>query len=349
MLRIDGSYGEGGGQILRTALSMSCLLGEPIEIFNIRKGRKMSGLQPQHLTCVKAAKKISDAEVEGDRVGSVNLIFSPKEVRGGDYLFDIGTAGSTSLVFQTVFLPLSSASKPSSIEIIGGTHVPWSPPFHSIVSIFVPTLERMGLRIKLWIEKWGWYPKGGGRVGAEINPVKEISPLRLIERGRLIRIKGISAVSNLPLSIAERQRNEGLKILGENSLVEDSTLRDADIDLIDAPSAGRGTFFFLIAEYENSVSGFSSLGERGKRAEEVAKEACEEFLLFHRSGKTLDPRIADQIIPYLSLAEGESSFTTSRITQHLITNIWVIKKFLHVDIEIEGKEREEGRVIVKPQ
>jgi len=162
MLKIDGSYGEGGGQILRTALSLSCLLREPIEIFNIRKGRKVPGLQPQHLTCVKAAKRVSDADTEGDKVGSINLIFSPKEVKGGYYLFDIGTAGSTSLVLQTLFLPLSLAPNPSKVEITGGTHVPWSPPFHYLNYIVIPILERMGLRIRLWIEKWGWYPKGGG-------------------------------------------------------------------------------------------------------------------------------------------------------------------------------------------
>ncbi len=341
MLKIDGSYGEGGGQVLRTVLSLSCLLREPIEIFNIRKGRKAPGLQPQHLTCVKAAKKISDAEVEGDKVWSVNLRFSPKEVRGGDYLFDIGTAGSTSLVLQTILLPLSFAIGKSKIEIIGGTHVPWSPPFHYINNVFIPTIERMGLRTRLWIEKWGWYPKGGGRVGAEINPVKEISPLRLIERGRLIRIKGFSAVSNLPLSIAERQKAEGLRILKDNGL-------DAEMEIIDAPSIGRGTFFFLIAEYENSTSGFSSLGERGKKAEEVAKEACEEFLSFHRSGMSLDPRLADQIIPYLAFTKAESSFTTSRITRHLLTNIWIVKQFLSIEIGVEGMEGEKGRVIVKP-
>jgi len=171
MLKIDGSYGEGGGQILRTALSLSCLLREPIEIFNIRKGRKVPGLQPQHLTCVKAAKRVSDADTEGDKVGSINLIFSPKEVKGGYYLFDIGTAGSTSLVLQTLFLPLSLAPNPSKVEITGGTHVPWSPPFHYLNYIVIPILERMGLKIRLWIEKWGWYPIGGGIVHVRINPI----------------------------------------------------------------------------------------------------------------------------------------------------------------------------------
>lgn len=342
MLKIDGSYGEGGGQILRTALSLSCLLKKPIEIYNIRKGRKVPGLQPQHITCVKAAKTISNAETEGDKVGSLNLIFSPGEVNGGDYSFDIGTAGSASLVLQAIFLPLGLTSTRSKVEITGGTHVPWSPPFHYLSNIFIPTIGRMGLRIMLWIDKWGWYPKGGGKVIAEIYPAKSLFPLDLIKRGRILEIKGISAVSNLPLSIAERQKAEGLRILRENGF-------NADIELIDAPSIGRGTFFFLFAEYENSTSGFSSLGERGKRAEDVAKEACEEFLSFNSSGSTLDPRLADQIVPCLSLAKEESSFTISRITQHLLTNIWLIKQFLHVRIELKGREGEEGRVIVKPQ
>lgn len=337
MLKIDGSYGEGGGQILRTALSLSCLLRRPIEIYNIRKGRQRPGLQPQHLTCVRAAKTISDAETEGDKVNSLDLRFSPKEVKGGSYFFDIGTAGSISLVLQTLFLPLSFGSNKSTIEIIGGSHVPWSPSFHYLKEVFIPSVEKMGCRINLRIERWGWYPKGGGKVVAEIIPVNTLSPLALVERGELTGIKGISAISNLPLSIAGRQKAEGLRILRENGL-------DGDIELINAPSIGKGTFFFILARYVNSLTGFSSLGAIGKRAEEVGREACQEFLSFHNSGRAIDPRLADQLVPYLSLANGNPSFTTSRITQHLLTNIWLVKQFLPVKIEIDGKEGEEGMV-----
>lgn len=340
MIKIDGGYGEGGGQILRTAISLSCLLKQPIEIYNIRKGRKKPGIQPQHLTSIRAAKKISNAYTEGDRIGSLNLIFSPNEIKGGDYSFDIGTAGSISLVIQTIILPLSTAPTNSTIEIIGGTHVPWSPPFHYLKEIFIPILGKMGFDIKLFIEKWGWYPIGGGKVRAEIKSVKDLTPISITERGRLKGIKGISAVSNLPLSIAERQKEEGLKILRRNGI-------DADIEIVNAPSNGKGTFFFLLAGYENSFAGFSALGEKGKRAEEVSMEACKEFFAFNNSAGALDPRISDQIIPCLCLIKGESAFTTARITRHLHTNIWLVKEFLPVKIEIEGKEGEEGKIYFK--
>ncbi len=345
ILGIDGSYGEGGGQILRTSLALSCVLGRPIEIFNIRKARKKPGLQPQHLTAVKAAAAVSRAEVEGVELSSTALRFSPTRLVGGDYFFDVsekrGSAGSTSLVLQTILLPLCCAEHPSTITVIGGTHVPWSPTFHYLEYVFLPMLRRLGAAAGLGIEKWGWYPIGGGAVRARVNPQKEFFPLRLTERGNLLRVSGISAVSNLPQDIARRQRARALDALAQRGI-------DASIETVSAPSAGKGTLVFLCAEFENATIGCDSLGAIGKRAEEVADEACTALFEYLDTKGALDPHLADQIIHYLALAKGPSEFTTSRITQHVLTNIWAVKQFMDIDIEVEGNEGEEGKISILP-
>ena len=344
-MQMDGNYGEGGGQILRTTLSLSCILKRPVEIINIRKGRKIPGLQPQHLTSVNACKKISKAEVWGDSLQSLILRFSPQQTEGGDYSLDVAekkrSAGSTSLVLQTLFLPLSRCQHSSNIKILGGTHVPWSPPFDYLKEIFVPMVEKIGCEIKLEIKKWGWYPKGGGEVLCTIQPTSEFSPLNLTERGKLLRLSGISVVSNLPHSIAERQKNQTIKVLKDKGF-------SPEIKVSQAPSIGQGTSFFLKAEFENSVAGFGALGERGKRAEKVAEEACLEFWQFMQSAGAVDPHLADQLIPYLALAHGRSTLTVSKISKHLLTNIWVVKQFLQTEILVEGEEGEQGRVIINP-
>ncbi len=343
-IKIDGSYGEGGGQILRTSLSLSCVTKRPIEIYNIRKGRKKPGLQPQHLTCVKAAQAISDAEVQGAELQSQNLIFIPKTIKAEDYLFDVGeikgSAGSASLVLQTLLLPLFYADTPSTVTIIGGTHVPWSPPFHYLKDVFGAVIYRMGFKIELEIEKWGWYPIGGGKIRAVINPAKALQGINITERGKLKTVTAVSAVSNLPLSIAERQKDKGIGLLNKKGI-------KVNIDIINAPSVGKGTFFFLLAEFENSIAGFSSLGAIGKKAEEVSEEACEELFDFIEANGAIDPHLADQLILYMAMAGKESSFTTSRITQHLLTNIWAIKHFLSVNIKVEEIDGG-GRVTVLP-
>ncbi|MBI5745457.1 MAG: RNA 3'-phosphate cyclase [Nitrospirae bacterium] len=342
-IKIDGGYGEGGGQILRSALALSSLTKRPMEVHNIRKGRKNPGLQPQHLTSVLAAQKIASADISGAALGSQHLRFLPKGIQGGNYSFDVsekkGSAGSVTLVLQTILLPLSLAIRGSTIGIIGGTHVPWSPSFQYLDHIFLPVAKRIGLDIRLTLERWGFYPKGGGKVEAEVLPAGSFSAIDIKERGDLKRIWGVSATSNLPRSIAERQRDQAVTILKGRGFAP-------QIDIVEAPSIGQGTFLILITEFENSIAGFSSLGARGKRAEKVGEEAATAFLDFYQSGAALDPYLADQLLPYLAIAKGESIITTSRISRHLLTNIWVIEQFLPVKFIVEGKEGEPGKITV---
>jgi RNA 3'-terminal phosphate cyclase (ATP) len=356
MIEIDGSYGEGGGQILRTALSLSCLFKKPFRIFNIRKARKKPGLMPQHLTCVRAAQLLSNAEVTGDQKGSTELLFLPKEIKGGDFYFDIGTAGSTSLVLQTIIPSLLFLKEKATITLKGGTHVPFSPSFHYLDRIFASFLKRMGIDVHLSIESYGFYPKGGGKVRADIFPVKNIKPLNIPDRGRILKLMGHSGVGNLPLSIAERQRNALLKSLITHGFTEKQLIIPPcpplekggqvgfDIELLDVPTPGQGTFIFLHSESENSIAGFSSLGERGKKAEAVGEEAVIEFFRYFSTNAALDSHIADQIVLYLSLCKEESVFTTSCITQHVLTNLWVIGLFHEFRYSFEGKIGEAGKV-----
>jgi len=345
MVRIDGSFGEGGGQILRTSLALSCVLGKPVEIANIRTGRKNPGLQPQHLTAVKAAASIAGAEVQGAELSSTALRFRPDRTSGGTYHFDVaekrGSAGSTSLVLQTILLPLCFAEQASVIFVKGGTHVPWSPSFHYLRSIVAPLLFRLGVHAEYTIQSWGWYPIGGGQVSARITPAQSLRPLTAIDRGRLLRVTGISSIANLPEHIAARQRDRALAVLGRQGI-------DASIETLSAPSAGKGSFLFLAAEFEHLAAGFGSLGAIGKRAEEVADEACDELLFHLRAQGALDPHLADQVVPWLAFCSGPSEFTTSRVTRHLLTNLWVVRQFMDADVRVEGNEGEEGRILIRP-
>ncbi|OGW51803.1 MAG: RNA 3'-terminal-phosphate cyclase [Nitrospirae bacterium RBG_13_43_8] len=341
MLEIDGSFGEGGGQILRTSLSLSCLLNKPFRLFNIRRRRKKPGLMPQHLMGIRSLKLISNARVDGDFQGSTELVFEPGEVKAGDYFFDIGTAGSTSLLLQAILPPLIFANNRSSLTLKGGTHVPLSPPFHYINKIFIPVMNKLGIKVKAAIESYGFYPKGGGKVHAEIKPIDEIAPVNYLERGEFKNVYGFSGVGNLPLSIAERQKNAALSILASRGV-------NAEIETISVSTPGQGTFIFLEAETENCLAGFFSLGERGKKAELVGEEAAKEFLDYYSASACLDRNLADQIVLYLAISKGESSFTTTEISGHLLTNLWVIEKFLGIRYTIEGEMGRPGKVTINP-
>jgi RNA 3'-terminal phosphate cyclase (ATP) len=327
---IDGRHGEGGGQILRTALTLSALFAVPLHIHHIRGSRKKPGLRPQHLTAVQALARITGARVEGATVGSCKLVFEPGTIKGGNHSFQIGTAGSTGLALQTIIPVLLFGKTSSQIHISGGTHVPWSPSFHYLEAVFAPTLKKMGGAVSFEIEQWGWYPKGGGSVISKIGSTQDLTALHLSDRGKLLDLHILSAVSNLPLSIAERQRDHALKRINHLGL-------SPYIQIEDAPSRGQGTVLFLAAQFEGSTGGFTSLGRKGKSAEAVADDACNEFLNFLDSKAVIDVHLADQLVLYMALARGPSTLITQTITDHLLTNVWVIEQFAPVKFNVDQK------------
>lgn len=344
-LEIDGDYGEGGGQILRTSLSLSAILGQPVRLTNIRSGRKKPGLAAQHVTAVNAVTAITNAEVEGARLGSQALTFVPRGIRGGNYIFDVAdvrpSAGALSLVFQSAAIPLAYADAPSTLTLRGGTHVPYSPNVHYLQTVFIPMLAKFGFQCSLSLTRWGWYPSGGGEARARIQPVSDWRGVNLSNRGALKAIRGISAISNLPNHIASRQRERCMTRLARFA-------PSVNIDLVEGKSIGQGSLVFLNAGFEQAQAGFSALGKRGKPAEQVADKACQSLIDFLDSGTAIDPNLSDQLIVPMALAKGESSFSTSQITRHLTTNIWAVQQFLPNRFEVAGGEGERGQVITLP-
>lgn len=338
-VEVDGSIGEGGGQILRTALTLSILLNKPFHMYNIRSKRRKSGLRPQHLNAVRLASKISRAQVEGGDIDSEELTFKPTGIYPGNYDIDIPTAGAATLIFQTVVLPLSFAERGSRVSIGGGTHVPWSPSFEYLVYQWQPFMERIGYRLSLQLDRAGFYPRGGGRITAMIKPCKELKPLQLLDRGPILQVRGVSAVANLPRSIAERQRQRVIAKIGGKYPLN-------DIRLVTLPSVGKGTTLLLNAQYKQGSACYFSLGEKGKPAEVVADEAVESLVTFHKTNGVIDQYLADQLVLPLLFAKGKSEFMTSNVTNHLITNVEIIRRFTGVDIWVEGDMGESGRVII---
>jgi RNA 3'-terminal phosphate cyclase (ATP) len=334
---IDGRYGEGGGQILRTALTLSALLNIPVIFEHIRGKRRRPGLRPQHLMAVNALATITGAKVEGAGTGSTELLFEPHGIRGGRYCFHIDTAGSTGLVLQSLVPVLLFGNTSSYVQISGGTHVPWSPPFHYLQSVFSPALKAMGAELDLEILTWGWYPKGGGVIRASIDPIRALRAIQYLHRGRITDIRVLSAASNLPRHIAERQRDRSLIRLRHLGITPHT-------QIVDAPSPGQGTALFLAVHFEKSIAGFTSLGEKGKRAEAVADDACDLLIQFLEGGRAIDRYLADQLVLYMALAEGYSIVLTEKVTPHLLTNIWVIEQFLQVTFEVE---EESGKIGVQ--
>jgi RNA 3'-terminal phosphate cyclase (ATP) len=338
MIVIDGSYGEGGGQVLRTSLTLAMLTGRAVQIENIRAGRPKPGLAAQHLTAVRAAAAVCEAAVDGDEMGSQCLRFAPGDLpRAAEYSFDVaqvrgaGSAGAVSLVLQTVLLPLALVPGASRLILCGGTHVAWSPPFPYLTQVYLPTLVRSGLSAALELKQWGFYPAGGGEIVAQIDGrTSGMYPLRLTARGELRRVWGTAAVSNLPSHIPQRMANRARNLLAEAGL-------RADVEAVRVRGNGPGAGIFVFVEYENGTrAGFTAYGRRGLPAERVAEAACHDLLKYHRSGAPVDMHLADQLILPLVVADGVSQFTTCHITGHLRTNMWVVERFAQARFELVG-------------
>jgi len=336
MLLIDGSYGEGGGQILRTAVALSAITGVDVRVVNIRAKRSEPGLKRQHLTGILAAAEVCRATVEGAYVGSTEVVFRPSSIRGGSYVFDVGTAGSVTLVLQTLLPIVAFADSPTSIEVRGGTDVPWSPPVDYLRYVVRPHLAKLGYAFEVELVRRGHYPRGGGVVRVRVDkPPRGFNPVNLIEAGRTLSVRGVSHCVKLPKHVAERQARvaaEELRKLGVPVNVDLEWYEEGR-----DPHLGPGSGVVLWAETERSVLGGDSLGERGKPAEVVGREAVAKLIEDLRTGMAYDRHMGDMIVPYIALAKGESVAGLAKLTLHTYTNIWLVQRVLGVELEYRGE------------
>jgi len=333
-ISLDGSRGEGGGQILRTALTLSLLTGQPFRLSRIRANRPKPGLRPQHLKAVEVAAALSNAKVVGAEVDSRQLTFEPGEINVEDLDIDIGTAGSTGLVLQTIHLPIAMRTdRRVRVQLRGGTFNPKAPAYTFLDETWRPFLHSFGLELSLAMPQAGFYPRGGGTLVAEIEPGQPRSHTRTT-RGTLIRVRGVAGVANLPEHVANRMIARATSLLTERTQFDASS---TSFEKIRWPSLGPGAAITLIAEYEGNVpSTFVGFGERGKPAEDVADEAVDQLLAFDAiRDAAVEPHAADQILVPLALAEGKSSYTVSAVSEHLRTNIATIGAFLDRSITVE--------------
>ncbi len=345
---IDGSMGEGGGQVLRTAVALSAVTGTPVKIVNIRAKRRNPGLQRQHLTSVKAAATLSNARVEGLRLGSTTIEFYPRELRGGSYKFDIGTAGSVTLVLQTILPILPYVPEPVEVTVVGGTDVPWSPTIDYVRGVLTPIISMLGLNLEVTLIKRGHYPRGGGLVRYKVdNPPGSLKPVTLEERGDIKFILGVSHATKLPSHVAERQARSAISALKEEFKDVKISI-DVERDPEGTRGVGPGSGIAVWAVCEKSILGSDSLGERGKPAEKVGSEAALKLIEDLRTKAALDRHMSDMIIPLIALARGESIVCGSRLTLHAKTNLMVVKEILEdIKYRVNVNEDESFKLEIK--
>jgi RNA 3'-terminal phosphate cyclase (GTP) len=330
MIEIDGSFGSGGGQILRTAVALSVVTQKPCRIFNVRKNRPKPGLAVQHLIGLQALARLCNGKLEGDYLGSGEIKFFPAEIQPKELLIKIETAGSITLVLQTLVMVGLFSLSPIKINFEGGsTDTFFSPTIDHFRFVFLRVLEKMGGRAEINIKRRGYYPEGGARVQVTVHPSK-LKGIEMVERGGFEKILVISGASESlkEQKVAERQIAGTREILGKLKLPIEERAEYYD-------TVCPGSQICLIAEFDNAMIGADNLGKLGKRAEDVGREAALELLKEQKSEGCLDKHLTDQILPYLALAGGKSRVSASEITEHCQTSIWVIEKFLDGKFEIK--------------
>jgi RNA 3'-terminal phosphate cyclase (ATP) len=351
---LDGSEGEGGGQILRSALSLSAITGKPFTITRIRASRMKAGLRPQHVEAARAVARIVDAELMGDAVGSSRLEFRPRRAAApGEWTLDIGTAGSTPLLFQTVCWPLALAGGPSALTLRGGTHQDHAPSFHYLALVWAPAVARLGFKFGLELQAAGFYPEGGGEFTARVEPAHPMPPLDLRHRGTLQEVEVVSMVGGLGYEIADRQAARALRGLRDAGIA-------AEAERVPVPARlSKGGHVLIVSTFERTRVGHGAVSARERSPEQIAEEAVRSFRAHLAGGAAVDRHLGDQLlVPAALVAAGlvrpppgvvpVTHYTVAAVTKHLTTSAAVLRRFLDVEISILGREDEEGEVRVQP-
>ncbi|NIR87200.1 RNA 3'-terminal phosphate cyclase [Candidatus Bathyarchaeota archaeon] len=333
MLEVDGSQKSGSGTILRLSVALAGIIGEPLHIYKIRERRSQPGLRPQHLEATLTAAKLCDAEIKGATLGSRELWFEPSEIKGGEIRAEIGTAGSIPMLLLTILPLCASAKSAVNVRVVkGGTDVRHAPTINYLKHLLFPTLERMGLKASLIIQRYGYYPKGMGEVSLEVQPCPKLDPLRLEERGKIEEMRGVSVCTFLAdRRVAERQAKAANKYLGARGF-------EAEIEVVNDMSnpLQKGSSLVLWAKSSSGVLlGGDAIGELRKLSEVVGREAAENLFKEIKAEATVDVHLADMLIPYIALADGNSVYLARSMTEHLDTNIWLTQKILGVKFQVK--------------
>ena len=339
VIEIDGSWGEGGGQIVRTSVALSAILGKPITIFNIRAKRSPPGLAPQHVTTVKAVAQLTNAKVNDLKVGSTRLDFSPNISNCGELYFDTGTAASTSLILQSIIPIIAFSTKQVHVELRGGTNNPWAPTIDYLQEVLLPTIMNIGFKVSVKLIRRGFYPKGGGIVQAIINPIEKLNPLILKEFGGIRRIYGLSYSSRLPSNITEKMTKSANKTLQDYkcvaAIIQNESLQPSDNHCAISPGCG----IILFAELSSgAIIVGDSLGDIGKPAEQVGFEAAKSLYEQILTCSPVDKHLGDQLIIYMGLANGCSEINVSQLTLHTITCIHILEKMIPIHFKVVGEK-----------